>query len=468
VFNPIASLLTKIARFGRDQRGTTPVFLGAIVPAVACVGFAVDYGNIVSTQSRLQATIDSAVMAGMTEQIKNVDPIVGINSYISSQGAKFEVTPQVSIIKDAESGKLTVTGTVERTNAFMQVLGFATSKLTASAVAEAGAGGTKFEVAIAFDTTGSMAGQKLAAAKEAATQLVDQLYKVPGSDVDNPNVRIGLVPFAHYVNVGLQYRGASWLTDATDYTTPGRWEWDDYPDAVYGPRVDYTYTCWNDGIPSTCTWSDRPVISYGQPVHRIVDYTNYFTWYGCVGSQGQDYDALDGATSDNKVPALLNYYCPSPLIRLTNDKASVKTAISSMSAGGETYIPPGLLWGWRLLSPNAASPFADGAPYGEAKKILILLTDGANTHSANYASGDHGPWDVAAANAKVIETCKNIKTAGVEVYTILFSETDPTIQDVLTKCSSGPPYHYSANTIADLQGVFTTIGQQLAGIRIVR
>jgi hypothetical protein len=145
----------------------------------------------------------------------------------------------------------------------------------------------------------------------------------------------------------------------------------------------------------------------------------------------------------------------------------VKQAIDGMNASGETYIAPGLLWGWRLLTPNTNTPFADGAPKGTAKKILILLTDGANTHSVDYNSGDHGPTDVTAANAKVLETCQNIKDEGIEVYTILFQETDGTIQSVLTQCSSGPPYHYNANTVADLQGAFTAIGSQLAGIRMI-
>jgi Flp pilus assembly protein TadG len=466
-----------LSRFAGARDGAIAiVFAFLILPVVTIVGFALDYAGAVNAQMRLQKATDAAVMAGLIEQLANNDPIAGINNYISTQIDKLGQVPTITITQDPTNGRLTVSGTMDRPNVFTVVVGQPTTTVNARSTAEAGTGGGKFEVSIAFDTTGSMAGAKLAAAKEAATQLVDQLYRVPGTDVDNANVKVGLVPFAQYVNIGLQYRGASWLTDATDYTTPGVWEWDDYPDAVYGTPIEHTYTCWADGIANQCSWTEWPVISYGAPVHRVYEYTNYFTWNGCVGSQQSTLDAVDGATSSNKVPALLNYYCPAPLIRLTSDKEALKRAISEMAASGETYIAPGLLWGWRTLSPNPESPFGEvgsalgepAAAYGSSKKILILLTDGANTHSADYVSGDHGPADITAANAKVLETCQNIKAKGIEVYTILFSESDATIQDVLTQCSSGPPYHYSATTIADLQGVFTTIGAKLAGIRMVR
>ena len=71
-----------------------------------------------------------------------------------------------------------------------------------------------------------------------------------------------------------------------------------------------------------------------------------------------------------------------PLTDVSNQTGleTVKTAIDDMAAKGATNVPEGMAWGWRTLS--------SGAPFGEGRselgkgndKILIVLTDGANTY----------------------------------------------------------------------------------------
>jgi Mg-chelatase subunit ChlD len=160
---------------------------------------------------------------------------------------------------------------------------------------------------------------------------------------------------------------------------------------------------------------------------------------------------------------MFNTSCSAPLIRLSNDPTAVKTAISALSAGGETYIAPGLQWAWRLLSPNG--PFSDGAAYGSAKKIIVLMTDGANTHSAQYP--DHEGSDVTAANTKLTRVCANAKAAGITLYTIAFQVTDTTIQNVLSQCATGVPYYYNAQTTADLTAAYASIAGQVTKLRLV-
>ncbi|TRC96722.1 hypothetical protein FJV76_02345 [Mesorhizobium sp. WSM4303] len=61
-------------------------------------------------------------------------------------------------------------------------------------------------------------------------------------------------------------------------------------------------------------------------------------------------------------------------------QTAVKTAIDAMVDVGATNVPEGMAWGWRTLS-NAA-PFSEGRPESEKgnDKVLIVLTDGANTY----------------------------------------------------------------------------------------
>lgn len=59
---------------------------------------------------------------------------------------------------------------------------------------------------------------------------------------------------------------------------------------------------------------------------------------------------------------------------------SIKGSIDAMVADGATNVPEGMAWGWRTLSSTA--PFTEGRPETERgnDKVLIVLTDGANTY----------------------------------------------------------------------------------------
>jgi von Willebrand factor type A domain len=134
-----------------------------------------------------------------------------------------------------------------------------------------------------------------------------------------------------------------------------------------------------------------------------------------------------------------------------------------MVADGETFIQTGVLWGWRVLS--SGGPFADGAATG-SKKVMVLMTDGANTMSPTYPA--HDGSDVTLANNLTLETCTNAKAAGIDIYAIAFDVTDPTIIDLLGQCASGPPYFYTAATVGDLAAAFDQIGKSLTAIRMAQ
>jgi len=59
-----------------------------------------------------------------------------------------------------------------------------------------------YEIGLVVDTTGSMAGEKMEQLKSAATQLVDTM-SASVSDADA--VKLALVPFSSFVNVGPQF-----------------------------------------------------------------------------------------------------------------------------------------------------------------------------------------------------------------------------------------------------------------------
>jgi Flp pilus assembly protein TadG len=93
-----------------------------------------------------------------------------------------------------------------------------------------------------------------------------------------------------------------------------------------------------------------------------------------------------------------NYSCTTgPITPLTDvtvadGLTTVKNAIDAMQPNGGTSVPSGLAWGWRAISSGA--PFTEGRPDGQKgnDKVVIVLTDGANTY---YTPGSLGYSDPA-------------------------------------------------------------------------
>jgi hypothetical protein len=77
-------------------------------------------------------------------------------------------------------------------------------------------------------------------------------------------------------------------------------------------------------------------------------------------------------------------------VTVTAGKEVITTAIDAMQPTGNTNVPEGTAWGWRVLSSN--EPFTEGRGNTEKgnDKVVIVLTDGANTY------GDQGGADAAS------------------------------------------------------------------------
>lgn len=65
---------------------------------------------------------------------------------------------------------------------------------------------------------------------------------------------------------------------------------------------------------------------------------------------------------------------------LTGNETNLHAAIDRMSPTGNTNVPEGMAWGWRTVSSKA--PFTEGVSETrkDIDKVVIVLTDGANTY----------------------------------------------------------------------------------------
>ncbi len=445
-----------VTQFGSNRRGSVAIIFAISVFAVlGIVGLAVDYVRLVSTRQELQSLADGALVAAAMSAKTGTDIQDAATAHFNTNWASKTRQSTASItVADMGNNELSGVASTLLPMTFMRVMGFKTVAVGVKASIVYGQGSA--ELALVLDTTGSMSGGPLQDLQSASTTLLDTIYAAPGAD---QKVKVSVVPFAQYVNVGQSNRHASWMSVPNDTSTTANVCYANAPLISQTNCSTQTATGYNDGVPFTYQYQ-QCTNTYGTPVTTCGPQTVTSTWNGCAGSRTYPLDDSAAVTSGQPVPGVMDVWCGAEVLRLTNDRSAVDNAIAGLSAGGETFIPAGLLWGWRTLSPEA--PYADATSSTAARKVMVLMTDGANTRSPNYP--DHEGYDATQANTLMAETCTAIKAAKITVYTVAFNVTDQAAKDRLTACASSAAQFFDAPSASDLKTAFGKIGQAMAAI----
>jgi len=490
-----ASLLATIRHFRKAERGgVAVVFALTLIPILGIAGVAIDYGRAELARSHLQDAADAAALAAgvdLASEKPDIQKAAKDAFDADIKGLKDIVISKfkAKALNDGKDGKsgVRVDATGELRTALLSIIGV--DSMSVSVFSEIGAANKDVEVALVLDTTGSMGFDgKLDTLKTAATNLVNALK--PNHTTDH--VKFALVPFSRYVNIGMSNRNESGVFVDNDHVaTPGYNKCvDTYPNStlktvcsIPGTRscttVSVAKTCYSDGVAYPCTGGETTCTgssasgctttgSRGDPVQKCTWVPDVWArWYGCVGSRSGGLDEVD-SDYGTRVPGLLATYnnCEPPAVtRLTNSKSDVISGIKAMYAKGETYVPTGLMWGWRALSE--AAPFADGAPISpDVIKVIVLMTDGINTVSPTYPA--HEGTDTATANTKTARICENVKDEGIMVFSIAFDVTDPGIKSVLKDCVGNGGEYFDATDHNKLKKAFREIALTLMNLRLTR
>jgi Flp pilus assembly protein TadG len=201
-----------------------------------------------------------------------------------------------------------------------------------------------------------------------------------------------------------------------------------------------------------------------------------------------------------------NYMCiGTPVMFLTNNQAALDGEINAMQPSGDTVIPLGLMWGWRMLSSTWSdytagsgngwnqSSYTDlpSLPMPETtvglQRVLILMTDGVNsigsptttfnglsgvgtdslgtTATGTYSttSGTNGVSNIDAFQQQV---CTAIKNQGITIYTIAFG-TGAQANTELQACASPGDFFYASSNTA-LNTVFQQIATNIGMLQLVQ
>jgi hypothetical protein len=136
---------------------------------------------------------------------------------------------------------------------------------------------------------------------------------------------------------------------------------------------------------------------------------------------------------------------------------NLNNKIDAMKASGNTNVTIGLVWGWHALTSNL--PLPEGSdPAPDLDKVIILLTDGTNTQN-RWSSSE------SSIDARTALACTNAKAANIKIYTVRVIDGNAAL---LQGCASKPGMYYDVQQASQLNGVFTSIAQTLANLRIAK
>lgn len=454
-------------KFLKNRSGNVAITFGfAAVPLVAVMGIAVDYIQASQLQAKfLMAADNGGLAAAQSDAVSDEELKKIVLQYLKKNGVmKGNFSKPVVKVTELDNGNLRVKLTSKMNTNMMRIVGRDTVDVSATSIISREFG--DMDVALVLDNTGSMDGRKLATLKDASKNLVQTLHaaKDPTSEI-----RIGLVPFSDYVNIGMNNRHKSWANiepDRTNRVRKSRWKREVLRKYNCRWKTRYYY---RDGVRKSYTYQSCKY-KYGRKYKEYYWHTTKVRWRGCVGSRNYPWNTRDERPS-YRIPGIMNRSCSQPLTELTDSKNEVISNINSMRASGSTYIPAGLMWGWRVVSD--AEPFANnggsGSSSGSQKKrqrAIVLMTDGENTVSPTYP--EHYGNNKTVADRLTSEICENIKNSDEEitVYTVAFEVSDNSTRNMLRACATSPSHYFNADNSAELAKSFQKIAKSLAQLRI--
>ena len=429
------------------------VFMLAIVVMVAA---GLELSRVASMKDGLQRALDSGILAAARLiDATDAERTTTAQAFVDSNlDGRFDGSPvTVTVVADPDTGVLNATATTRASTDFSSAVGISYFDVTVDSHVRFVAR-RRLEIALVLDTTGSMDGAKIETLKTAATDLITTVVK-DGDDL----ARVSVVPFAQYVNVGVDHRDHYGI---------------DGPDDVPGTEECTTETvgtgcywvsgyCWNGRYYYYCSYQQCS----GYEDVETCALVGQQTWEGCVGSRTSPNNTIISSPG-NPVPGFFDIDCPTPITRLTSTVQTLTDAITALPAYGWTYIPAGMVWGWRALDPG--HPFPDGVDPAVSKedvvKAMVVMTDGANTRALQSGGSLHTNESGADANAVTTTLCNGIKADQIQIYTVAFEVTDTTIKTLLENCASETGMYHDAVNASQLKSAFEDIARDLTEMHL--
>jgi Flp pilus assembly protein TadG len=385
-----------LRRFGASQKGSVAImFALSAIPVLLAVGASVDFVRYTALSTELQSALDAAALSAAASTDSPDSQRVALAKATFMENANNGEISKATVDFKIKGGAVLASAKYEMPTTFMRLASVDAMQIPAITEVSIPEGKTA-EIALVLDYSGSMkdsiaGGTKYVAMRNATKKLINDLKKA------NPKkVKFALVPFSHHVYVTLpkayvlgQKGVGSWTGCTQDRPFPANLT-DDTPNS-------------NDNT------------KWGQP--QAPEHAAY----GCNGYKIHDLR----------------------LAPLTDDFDGLKSQLDSMTPYQYTPIALGVEFGFHVLSDNA--PFTSAVGYSDKKtqKIMIVLTDGAQTEPAFGPAGARTKED-GENNLEAL--CENAKAKGITMMTIAYDLDDSTTRNRLRDCSTDPAKHFFVAT----------------------
>ena len=459
------------------------------------IGVAVDLSGSVSARTRLQSAVDSGILAAARDSYESTNNGRGkVKTMIETAILANMDGEPVDIDVTFPDGNFRVVATYDYKTSIMGLFGKPSMQVAASAESPR-ASVAPVNIAMVIDTTASIQqfGHETAL-RNAAHEMINV------AEAAESTVRVSIVPYGQYVNVGMAAASEPWL-DTSKTMTSGVTE-----------RSCYEETTLTD--PGTCTTTTETVDVYTDGVvtgTRDVTNTNCtgrvwtptgnticpddiawsrtYTYVGCAGSRDDPDNLAPAADASNRIPAAMDqdgsspgYWrhvtCGEEILPLTTEFSDLRNKIDNLTFTGATYLPTGLMWGWRTLDPSTPYTQTAGDDPGTVSAI-VLMTDGLNVLRQGYSDEDkpyHVPYTDGEPDSvgldKFDDVCAALRPTGIQVYTVAYAlpDDDPVARDetllALANCATSPGHVFTPETASQLQDAFSTITRSLVDVRL--
>lgn len=319
-------------------------------------GIAVDMVRHEMLRSRLQGTLDTAVLAA-SDLEQSQDPQVVVENYFDAAGLRSYLQP-IEVNEGLNFREVTISASGVINTTLMHLSGI--DQLTVAATAGGEERKPKVEISLVVDVSGSMNNNdRLANLKTAANEFIDTML----AQSKDSNISISIIPYAAQVGMPLSVFDTIKSVGANRYSGCINFKYDDYD-------------------------------SIALDLSKTYDRTLHFGWYRKYELRplGQPLGGRD-APAGNWTECPLNRTMSATLYQ---EKISIlQSTINSLKAAGNTAVEIGLKWGLASLDPTFQPIIQAMANSGEiptafqdrplaydadgVMKVLVLMTDGHNT-----------------------------------------------------------------------------------------
>lgn len=387
----IDRLRRRSRRFGADEDGGIIIFsLFVLILMLMVGGMAVDLMRFETTRTKLQGTLDRAVLAA-ADLDQTLPPADVVKDYFAKAGMSSFLQGEPSVDEGINYRVVHANAEARVPMLFLKLMGINTLQAPATGTAEERI--TDVEVSLVLDMSSSMQqNSKLTNLRTAAKDFVHTVLKNNTTSPDGLTT-VSMIPYSAVVNMGPDLAPYFPLTAHHDKSYC----------ALFGDS-EFTSTAISQAVTRT----------------RVSDF---------------DY----GAETNTSVTPITRPWCfkptENPIIVHSENETKLTTAITNLNSFGNTAIDVGMKWGVELIDPSFQNvvtgliasgkvPVASaGRPYAydmpDDAKIIVLMTDGENTQEYDlaepYKSGLSTVWvNFATATQKLSDSSFNTNQLSVQ------------------------------------------------------